>query len=185
MVGMEDLMNITRLTLLLLLILIPYSSSFAQQISHDELGEILGIKSWRVPMPKDESMEWSIEIVDYAPRRYTNMNVERLNLQKKALIALRDMGKDIYQFTLKQTRGTGQGDLEISICSDKEKSTNQCDNSYNLEWYDVPKPYDDGTKFVIADIAYMLNPDKPRKQIILEPAHFRLEDIMKEKPSAR
>lgn len=178
-------MNIYRLTLLLLLLLISCSNSFAQQISHDELVEILGIKSWRVPMPKDESMEWSIEIVDYVPRKYTNMNVGRLNLQKKALIALRDMGKDIYQFTLKQTRGTGQGDLEISVCSEKEKREGQCDNSYNLEWYDVPKPYDDGTKFVIADIAYMLNPDKPRKQIILEPVHFRLEDIMKEKSPKR
>ena len=176
-------MNINRLTLLLLLLFILCSNSFAQQISHDELVEILGIKSWRVPMPKDESMEWSIEIVDYVPRKYVKLNTERLNLQKRALIALRDMGKDTYQFTLKQTRGTGQGDLEISICSEKEKSENRCDNSYNLEWYDTPKPYDDGTKFVIADIAYMLDPDKPRKQIILEPVHFRLEDIMKEKPA--
>jgi hypothetical protein len=74
-------MNINRLTLLLLLLLIPGSNSLAQQLSPDELTEILGIKSWRVPMPKD---------------------------------------------------------------------------SYNLQWHDVPKPFDEGTKFVIADISHML-----------------------------
>jgi hypothetical protein len=174
-----ELMNIPCLILFLLLLLIPSSSSLAQQLSQDELIEILGIKSWRVPMPKDESMEWSIEIVDYVPRKYTKLNTQRLNIQKKALIALRDTGKDAYAFTLKQT-GTGQGNLEINICSETEKRDNQCDNSYDIEWFDVPKPYDDGTKFVIADIRQMVG-QAPRKQIILEPVHFRLEDIMKEK----
>jgi hypothetical protein len=178
---LEKLMNMNRLTLLLLLLLIPDSNSLAQQLSPDELIQILGIKSWRVPMPKDESMEWSIEIVDFASHEYSNINTDRLNLKQKALIAIRDMGKDTYQFTLKQPRGTGQGDLEINVCSEREKKENSCDNSYNLQWHDVPKPFDGGTKFVIADIAYMLEPNKPRKQIILEPVHFRLEDIIKEK----
>lgn len=174
-------MGFKRLTLLLLLLVVTSFNSLAQKISHDELVEILGIKSWRVAMPKDKSMEWSIEIVDYSPRRFTNMNKVRLNLRRKALIVLRDMGKDIYQFTLKQRAGTGQGEFEINVCSEKEKKENQCDNSYNLKWYDGPKPFDDGTKFVIADISHMLEPDKPRKQIILVPVHFRLEEIIKEK----
>ncbi len=172
-------MNIPRLALLLLLLVIPSAKSFAQQLSPDELIEILGIKTWRVPMPKDESMEWSIEIVDYVPRKYTRINTQLLNLQKKALVALRDTGKDVYEFTLKQ-KGTGQGDLEINICTDQEKRENQCDNSYGIDWFDVPKPYGDGTKFVIAEISQMVG-QSPRKQIILEAVHFRLEDIMKEK----
>ena len=98
-------MKIPRLILFLLLLLFPSCTSFAQQLSQDELLEILGLKSWRVPMPKDESMEWSIEIVDYVPRKYTALNAVRLNLQRKALIALRDTGRDTYAFTLKQ-RGT-------------------------------------------------------------------------------
>ena len=170
-------MNIPRLTFLLLVLVVP--NSFAQQLSQAELVEILGIKSWRVPMPKDESMEWSIEVVDYVPRRYTIMNTRQLSLKKKALIALRDTGKDVYEFTLKQ-RGTGQGDLEINICTEQEKRENQCENSYGIKWFDVPKPYEDGTKFVIADISQMVG-QSPKKQIILEPVHFRLEDIMKEK----
>jgi hypothetical protein len=174
-------MTFSRLTLLLLLLLLFCSGSFAQKISHDELVEILGIKSWRVPMLKDKSMEWRIEIVDYAPRKFTKMNMARLNFQQRALVVLREMDKDIFKFTLKQRAGTGQGDLEINVCSKKEGPENLCDNSYNLEWYKVAKPFDDGTKFVIADISHMLEPHKPRKQIILVPVHFRLEDIMKEK----
>lgn len=165
-------MNIKRILLLSLLMLFACSNAFAQQISHDELIEILGIKSWRVPMTKDEKWEWSIEVVDYVPRKFTNMNMERLNLQKKALIVLRDMGNDNYQFTLKQTAGTGQGDMEINICSEAEKKQNECDNSYVIDWHDEPKPYDDGTKFVIADIGHMVS-RKPRKQIILEPVQYR------------
>lgn len=105
-----------------------------------------------------------------------------MNVQKKALIALRDKGQDTYEFTLKQ-RGTGQGNLEIDICSAKETSDNKCDNSYEIEWFDVPKPYDDGTKIVIADIKRMVG-QSPRKQIILEPVHFRLEDMRKDKRSS-
>jgi hypothetical protein len=175
-------MYIPRIGLLLLLLVVLSSNLFAQRLSSDELVEILGIKAWRVPMPKDESMEWSIEIVDYMPRKYSRINTLRLNLQKKALVALRDTGKDVYEFTLKQ-RGTGQGDLEINICTEEENRENRCDNSYNIEWFDVPKPYDDGTKFVIAEISQMVG-QSPRKQIILEPVHFRLEDIMKEKRSS-
>ena len=160
------------------------SNAVCQQLSNDELSEILGIRYWRIPMPKDENLEWSIEIVDFVPRKYAkSFNTERLNVQRKALIALRDKGQDSYEFTLKQ-RGTGQGDLEIDICFEKEKRENQCDNSYAIDWFDVPRPYDDGTKFVIADIKQMVG-QSPRKQIVLEPVHFRLEDIVKEKRPSR
>jgi len=94
-------------------------------------------------------------------------------------LTLRHTGKDTYAFTLKQ-RGTGQGDLENDLCSDKEKRENQCDDNYVIEWYDVLKPYDDGAKFVIADIRQMVG-QALKKQIILEPVHFRLEEIMREK----
>jgi len=165
-------MNIPRIGLSLLLLVVPSANLVAQKLSRDELIEILAIKSWRVPMPKDESMEWSIDIVDFLPRKYTRINIRRLNLQKKALVALRDKGKDIYEFTLKQS-GTGQGDLDINICTEQEKRDSQCDNSYSIDWFDVPKPYDDGTKFVIADIKQMVG-QSPRKQIVLELIRFRL-----------
>jgi hypothetical protein len=168
-----------RFSLLILLLLIPGSTSVAQQLNHNELIEILGIKSWRVPMPKDESLEWKIEIVDYVPRNYAKPNMEQFNRRKKALVVLRRTGEDTYEFMLKQ-RGTSQGDLKIDICSDKEKRENDCDSSYVIDWFDVPKPYNDGTKFVVADISQMIG-ETLKKQIILEPVHFRLDDIIKEK----
>jgi len=79
-------MNTHHLTLLLLLLIVPGSNSVAQQLSHKELLDILRITSWRVPMPKDESLEWSIGIVDYAPRKYAKLNTSRLNRQQRALI---------------------------------------------------------------------------------------------------
>ncbi|HKE58623.1 MAG TPA: hypothetical protein VKB46_18050 [Pyrinomonadaceae bacterium] len=47
------------LFLVLLMLIVVASPAVAQKISHDELVEILEIKSWRIPMPKDESFEWS------------------------------------------------------------------------------------------------------------------------------
>jgi len=160
------------------MLLFPASHTFAQKLSHDELIEILGIQSWRVAMPKDESMEWSIEVVDYSPLKYVNPNTARLNPKKKALIVLRESGKNSYAFTLKQS-GMGQGELEINICSEREKRENDCDDSFEIEWFEVPKPFDDGTKFVIAEIKQMVR-QVPRKRIILEPVRYRLADNMKE-----
>ncbi len=161
------------LLLLPLLIVLAPSTVFAQKLTHDELVEILEIKSWRIPMPKDENWEWSIEFVDYAARKSVAVNSDKLTTQRKALIVLRDMGNNIYRFTLKQTAGTGSGDMEINICTEEQIKAKNCDNSYTITWFDDPKPFDDGTKFVIAEIAHMVG-RKPLKQIILEPFRYRL-----------
>src|SRR5438309_192423 len=135
-------MNLKRLALLLMLVLAACSSSFAQQLSHDELIEILGIKSWRVPSPKHENRQWSVEIVDYAPRKFDKtFNVEQLDSQRKALIVLRDMGEDTYQYSLKQREGMSQGTFKINLCSAHRRTDEDCDESYNIEWYDDPKPF--------------------------------------------
>ena len=153
--------------------LLTASSVNAQKISHDELVEILELKSWRVPMPKDEKWEWGIHFVDYAERKSAVVNLDKLTTQRKALIVLRYMGNNMYRYTLKQSAGTGWGDLEINICSDQQIKAKECDNSYTIKWFDEPKPFEDGTKFVIAEIAHMVG-GKPLKQIILEPARYRL-----------
>ena len=170
-------MNLKFIIFLFVLLLAQTSGVIAQKITHDELVEVLGIKSWRVPMPKDEKLEWKFEIVDYAVRKYTKANAKRLDFNRKALLVFREIKDDTYHFTLKQRNGTGSGDFEINVCSEKERKENQCDNSYSLEWFDEPKPFDDGTKFVIAEISTMLESEKPRKQIVLELLKFRLEDM--------
>jgi hypothetical protein len=171
-------MNISRFGFLLVLLFVLTCNTAAQQLSTAELMDILGIMHWRVPMSKDTNMEWTIELVDYTPRKYTTVSTRKLSTRKKALIALRDVGRDVYAFTLKQS-GISQGNLEINICTEQEKHENECDNSYDIEWNDVAKPYADGTKFVIADLKQMID-QRPRKQIILELVHFRLEDMIKE-----
>lgn len=78
-------MKIARVTLLLLFVALSSSNLFAQQLSNDELSEILGIKSWRIPMPKDESMEWSIEIVDYVQRKYRSLEYRAFECSEKSI----------------------------------------------------------------------------------------------------
>jgi hypothetical protein len=157
----------------LALLILSASATVGQKISHDELVEILEIKSWRIPMPKDENLEWSIQFVDYGPRKSSAVNFEKLTPDRKALIVLRNMGTAAYRYTLKQTAGTGSGDMEIRICTDQKVKAKECDNSYTISWFDDPKPLDDGTKFVIAEIAQMVG-RKPVKQIILVPVRYRL-----------
>jgi hypothetical protein len=166
-------MNMKRFLLLSMLVIFTCSSASAQQVSHDELIEILGIRSWRVPVLKAENWEWTMGVVDYVPRKFTNsINSDRLSPQKKALIVWRSSGGNTYQYMLKQPSGTIRGERMIGICSESEIKKNECDNSYYITWYDEPNPYDDGSKFAIAEINHMLS-RKPRKQIILEPVQFR------------
>jgi hypothetical protein len=166
-------MKRTLLLLLPTLMVLICSSVSAQKITHDELVDILDIKSWRLPMPTDEKWEWGIDFVDYAPRKSAVINLEKLTTKRKALIVLRDVGHDTYRFTLKQTAGTSSGDMEITICTEQEIKAKHCENSYVMTWFDEPKAFDDGTKFVIAEIAHMVR-RKPLKQIILVPRQYRL-----------
>jgi hypothetical protein len=174
-------MNLNHIGLLLVLFLILCSPASAQRISCDELADVLDVRAWRVPMPKDKRFEWSIELVDYAQHKSVRLNSEKFSRREKALIALRGTGKNSFEFTLKNRAGTSQGDLEIDLCSEIEKKANRCDNSYSITWHNPAEPYGDGTKLLIADIIG----ERSRKQIVLELAKFRLEDILEDKPSAQ
>ena len=175
-------MNIERFALMLLLLLVICPNCFAQKISHEELVEVLGIRSWRVPLPKDEKSGWGIKIISYEPRRPSDTNTEKLDLQNKALIVVRETGKNTYQFILKQRRGTSRGEFEINVCPEKGVAGNRCENSYVITWYDIPMPYGDGLRYVIAEVTAEAN--KLVKQIILEPSSYRGEDMVKERPTS-
>ena len=174
-------MNLKHLGLLLVLFLFSCSAASAQKLSCDELADVLNVRAWRVPMPKDKRFEWSVEIVDYAQQKSVRLNSEKFSGRQKALIVLRCTGKHSFEFTLKNRAGTSQGDLEIDICSEIEKKENRCDNSYSITWHNPAEPYGDGTRFLIADIIG----ERSRKQIVLELAKFRLEDILEDRPSAQ
>lgn len=169
-------MRSTYLLLFACLWIFGEPSAGAQKLTHEELLDVLGIQSWRVPLPKNKNLEWKIEVVDAKPHKAAKINPTQLDPQPKALIVVRKRGGDTFEFTLKQRAGASQGKLELDICTEKEKKQNACESGSDLVWFAEPKPIEDGTKFVLGEIAPMLNPEKPRKQIILETARFRLED---------
>jgi hypothetical protein len=114
-------------------------------------------------LPGNPRLEWGLEIVDYQPRKYDDASKKGGNRSsERALISLRDLRDDIYGFTLKQRGGLSRGTIKIDICG-RDKN---CVNSYSIEWFESPKPYDDWRKMVIAEIKPMES-DKPVKQIIL------------------
>jgi|GEM_PF-3509828 len=159
-------MNFKSSLLLLFLLLATCSNSFAQKISHDELVEILGIKSWRVPTPKDDNSTWNIRIVNYENRSPSDATTEKLDFQNNGLLVLREARKNTFESFFKLRQGTSRGEFEIDICSSNAMTSNRCDNKYAIEWYALPMPYGDGLRCVIADIKNDSN--KPVKQIILE-----------------
>ena len=150
--------------LLFFTLLIICNSSFAQKPNSDELADILGIESWRVPTPNDEKFEWDVAIVDYAEREFTSVNTASLNSQKKTLITLREAAKDSYEYTVKTDKWLIRSVRKIDVCTEKEKKDNVCENIYRIKWYAEPKPFGDGRRFVIADISKR---DSPKKQIVL------------------
>jgi hypothetical protein len=165
-----------RVAFILRVLLASCSGSFSQQITHGELIEILGIRSWRVPSPRHENRQWSIEIVDCTSRKFDkSFNVKQLDPQKNALIVLQNMGEDTYRFSLKQRDGMSQGEFKINLCSaHKPAEGEDCKESYGIEWYAIPKPFDNGTRFLLAEINQMVQ-KKYRQQIILELAIIRPE----------
>jgi hypothetical protein len=157
-------MNVKCFAFLLFCLFVICNSSFAQKPSSDELADILGIESWRVPTPNNEKFEWDVAIVDYAKREFTNINAAELNSQKKTLITLREIGKDTYEYTVKTDKWLIRSVRKIDVCTEQEKKDNVCENFYSIKWFAEAKPYGDGRRFVIADITKR---DSPKKQIVL------------------
>jgi hypothetical protein len=161
-------MYINRLSVLLFLIIAAYFPSFAQKLNSDELAEILGIRSWRIPLPKDSKFEWGVFIVDYAPRDFRSINTAIFNPRQKVLVSLRESGKDTYAYmiayTVKNRMESTRGELKIDLCIEEAKKVNECENFDQITWYLKAKPYGNGSNFVIADI---IKKDIPRKQIVL------------------
>ena len=156
---------------LFLILVVMTSTGVSQKITHDELLEVLKLHSWRVALPKDTNYEWKIEVVDYEQRKFSKLNLNSISSQKMALIILQDAENDSYKFHLKQNKGMSSGKLlAINLC--KFEDTN-CDNSYSVDFIDDLEPFDNGTKYLLANISGMID-DKPKKQIILIPVKFRM-----------
>lgn len=152
---------------LLALLVVPLT---AQKLSHDELLEVLEIRSWRVPVPRDERYIWSLEVVEARPRKRSAVELsEWTHPTEKALITFRPDKEDLYQFTIKQRGGSSSGVTSVSPCAD----------SYSIEWHDELYPVDDGRSFVLAEVEATFGESR-KKQLILVLTKHRLEDLASE-----
>lgn len=164
------------------LLLVCPSRGFPQEakkkpVTNEELLSILDITIWRVPLPKDENLIWTFELVDAKPRTERKWpDVKAFYGSGEAMFALRSIpekGEFWYDFTLKQREGFSKGTTRISLCG--EHPPPDCDESSVMTPYDPPKCIDDGKTFLLADLAPMLEPEKVKKQLILRPAKSRID----------
>lgn len=149
----------------------------AQKLSHDELLEVLEIRSWRVPVPRDERYIWSFEVVEARPRKRSLVELfEWAHPTERALITFRPDKEDLYQFTIKQRGGSSSGVTRVSPCGENATATSPCADSYSIEWHDELYPVDDGKSFVLAEVEATLGESR-KKQLILVLTKHRLEDL--------
>jgi len=100
------------------------------ELSSAEIAEILQIKAWRILEPAN-GHEWSLEVVTEAPTVSA-----RLLEQGSALVSLRDIGSDEYEFVLKQRGAHASG--TVSLCREPEGSASICE-SYSVEFEPTPR----------------------------------------------
>jgi len=146
--------------------------------SLDGLTELLQIRRWEVPMPKDARYEWSFEIRDYkASNEVEKGMTEWMDSSRKAKIVFMPTGEEVvYRFWLVQTNGTSSGNTRLDVCDVPNDIHRKCDaGQLELRWYSTPKRIEDGKSYLIGEI----NDDSQRqrrKQVVLHLVRFRDED---------
>lgn len=149
-------------------------------ISHEDLVELLEIRQWEVPMPKDTRYEWSFEVVPF--RKYQVVEKGRdewMDKTRRARITFMptEGSHSIHRFWLKQGNGTSSGRVRLDVCDNNMNLQLECDSAqYGLAWFDEPKRVDDGRRYVLGEISEDSAPHR-RKLIILSFDLFRLEDM--------
>jgi hypothetical protein len=149
--------------------------------SLDSLTEILEIRKWELPMPRDSRYEWHFEIRDYKESNVIAVGKDDwMDRQKKATIVFMPTGQDeIYRFWLVQTEGTSSGSARLDVCDDPDDIHKKCDfGQIDFKWQTPPKRIEDGKSYLICEISEFGYPQR-RKQVILYLGLFRLEDIQR------
>jgi hypothetical protein len=148
--------------------------------SHDELTDLLQIRRWEVPMPKDARYEWSFEIQDYQAFKEVEKGMtEWMDSSRKAKIVFMPTGEEVvYRFWLVQTNGTSSGSTRLDVCDIPNDIHRECKaGQLRLTWYSKPKRIEDGKSYLIGEISDDLDPPR-RKQIVLHLVRFRDEDVV-------
>ena len=113
-----------------------------------EMTQILGIQTWRVPLPADRSQQWTLDLDDWhaidTPRRSV---YEALKFEDTALIVLRPSDGDNYRFDLLQNDGQSTGDIELV----PEGAAGEC-GQVDISWERVPVCRNACRSFVVAEV---------------------------------
>ena len=136
--------------------------SFAQNskdgVSTSELLKILRIKTFRVRTLNDPWV-WDIKVLKQSEVKPLG-KPDRPGSPGLGLIALRDIGNDVYEFTLPERGGAfSQGKFEL--CKEIE-----CAGQYSTRWLKLPKYSFDGTQCLLAEFEN-LGEDGPSAYIAL------------------
>jgi len=145
-----------------------------------ELMDLLQIRKWEVPMPKDARYEWSFEIEDYkAFNEVKPGTTEWMDSSRKAKIVFMPTGEEaVYRFWFVQTNGTSSGNTRLDVCDFPNDIHRKCDAGQSeLIWYPTPKRIEDGKSYVIGEISESSQSPR-RKQVILHLVRFREEDVV-------
>lgn len=144
-----------------------------------ELTDLLQIRKWEIPMPKDARYEWSFDIRDYKEFNEVEKGMtEWMDSSRKAKIVFMPTGEEVvYRFWFVQTNGTSNGSTRLDVCDLPNQIHQTCDaGQLELTWYPTPKRIDDGKSYLIGEISDG-SPLPKRKQIFLHLVRFRDEDV--------
>ena len=145
----------------------------AQELSHAELVEVLDLRSWRIPMPRDTNLEWSVTLEEAKPRKVISTGSSAwMHPTEQALITFRPDRDDTYRFTLKQRGGMSSGTMEITPCAVEDADATPCRDQFTIEWHKVPVRIDDGAHYLLADVESTFGEGR-KKQLVLRLAKVR------------
>ena len=166
------------LTMLIVLV-VTASCAPKTELSAPELAELLGIKRWIVPMPKDARYEWTFEIRDYkSPAPVPIKTNGWADPKKRAEVTFMPIGAGtVYRFWLTQGAGTSSGETRIDVCDNPDDTSVKCDaGQFETTWYQPPRQTADGRSYVLCELQDTFEPRR-HKQLVLYLTKFRLEDM--------
>jgi hypothetical protein len=111
-----------------------------------ELLRILRITTIRVRTPAQKDNVWDIRVVKRQELKPRGSQPKGLT-PSTSLLAMRDKGNDVYEFTLPEAGGAySQGEFEL--CKEAD-----CAGQYSLRWLKHPIYSADGSQCVLADFS--------------------------------
>lgn len=148
-------------------------------VSHDELVQLLGIRKWVVPAPRDQRFQWAFEVRDgeIIPTR-NNGDDSWMDRARTATVIFMPVGDgNVYRFWFLQSTGTSSGLARVDVCENPYDVNSPCDaGQVETCWFDEPRRAADGKTYVIGEVRETLGLRR-HKQIVLCLTGIRPEDM--------